>query len=387
MKTPLRTTSLLVLALAAPATAAQTTPPQLPLYRPIDLGVVPGWTRSSALDVNNKRQVTGTLTLDATEPMAFVWLPRPAYGLPAGMSTLGALPLDALNTSLAGSINDCGQIVGTSIGNTGFGGPPPTFGSTLRGFVWQDGEMRDVGTLAGTATAWSGAIAINQRGTIVGWSHAEPASRNAFATRIGCGDRPQGELADLGALGGTDAVATAVNDKDQVVGIASFASPSGGSYSSVAFFHDPRSGETVELPSLARATFCVANALNDRGVVVGSCQTVGASGFTEHAVLWRRDRSGWSIEDLGTFAGTSRNVPTAIDGQDHVIGSTYQQGDAAGRAFLWIDGEFRFLDDLLVTSEPVQIVWTGGTNDRGDIAATGYGANGEERAFLLMRVR
>jgi probable HAF family extracellular repeat protein len=386
MKIAIRTTSLLVLVLlTAPSTDAQGSPsePQLPLYRPVDLGVVPGWTQSSASDVNNKRQVAGYLLLDdTTSPMAFVWLPRPAYGLPAGMSTLGTLPLDDLNTSFASGINDCGQIVGTSIGNAKGGGPPPTFGSTLRAFVWQDGAMRDVGTLAGTATAWSSAAAINQRGTIVGWSHSESGEQHAFATRVPCGALPGGELADLGTLGGIRSAATAVNEKDQVVGIA------GASFStSVAFFHDPRSGETVELPSLAGATSCAANALNERGVVVGTCQTMDASGLTEYAVLWRRSRTGWSIEDLGTFDGTSRIVPTGIDGQNHVSGSSHALAGAAGRAFLWVDGEFHYLDDLLVTQEPIQILWTGGTNERGDIAATGINALGEDRAFLLMRIR
>jgi probable HAF family extracellular repeat protein len=308
--------------------------------------------------------------------MAFVWLPQPASGLPAGMSELGTLPLGVTNGSWPGAIDNCGRIVGTSIGNT------PGTPSTLRAFLWQDGVMLDLGAKPGV---WSGALATSDKDVVVGWSDVTPGESmmRAFATRIRCGTVPDGGLIDLGSLGGSWSQATAVNDKGQVVGTTSFRLPS-GSVIGVPFSRDAR-GDMIDLPLLSGATFGSALALNERGAVVGSClNTRGA--VTERAALWRRTHAGWSITELGSFVGTTRNVPTAIDEQERVVGYASLDGND-WHAYLWSEGEFYALDDLLETPSPIRIARTGGVNRRGDIAAAGYNELGEYRAFLLLRVR
>jgi probable HAF family extracellular repeat protein len=367
--------------LIAPASAHRTDPGrEPPLYRPIDLGVVPGWTFSRAVDVNDKRQVTGFLG-DDSGYMAFVWLPRPELGLPAGMSVLGTLPLGDHYGSRASGINDCGQIVGITSG-----------GTVPRGFLWQEGVMDDLGALEGLGSPWCGAAAINRKGTIVGSSGVMSINStvHAFATRVRCGDRPDGELVDLGSLSGHWSWAAGVNDKDQIVGATSLRLPP-GDVIAAPFFHDPSDG-SVDLPMLAglgpgAIDSGRAQAINDRGVIVGSCLSVRGNRITERAVLWRRTRDGWSTTELGTFPGKPRNFPTDIDERDRVVGFAIANGELEATAYLWIDGVFHALDDLLVTSQPIRIVETGGINDRGDIAAGGYNAQGEYRAFLLLCVR
>jgi uncharacterized membrane protein len=239
--------------------------------------------------------------------------------------------------------------------------------------------MRDLGSLSGSS---SGATAVNEKGLVVGWSYVPPGSTmRAFATMVHCGARPAGDLADLGSLDSWSS-ANAVNDKGEVVGQTSFRIRP-RSVIGVPFFRDARGG-MVDLPLLAGAEFGSARALNEHGVVVGSCLSF-QGGVTERATLWRRTHDDWSITDLGPFLGTTRNAPTAIDEHERVVG--YASVDEIDwHAYLWADGEYRALDHLLVTHKPVRIARTGGMNHRGDIAATGYNAQGEYRAFLLLRV-
>src|SRR5215469_8184114 len=55
---------------------------------------------------------------------AFLWLPQPAYGLPAGMNDLGTLAGEQYSS--ANGINSTGQVVGGS-GTVSFMGPSPAF--------------------------------------------------------------------------------------------------------------------------------------------------------------------------------------------------------------------------------------------------------------------
>jgi probable HAF family extracellular repeat protein len=61
-------------------------------------------------------------------------------------------------SSAAVAINDRGQIVGST--DTG------RSTDAIRPFLWQNGQLRDLGSLGGSARA----VAINNHGQIVGWS-------------------------------------------------------------------------------------------------------------------------------------------------------------------------------------------------------------------------
>jgi len=95
----------------------------------------------------------------------------------------------------------------------------------------------------------------------------------------------------------------------------------------------------------------------------------------------------WSVTDLGRFDGLPRNSPTAIDGKDRVIGTAGGDGLSDTRGWIWVQGVYHALDDLLVTPEPIRITQTGGINARGDIAASGIAVDGQLRGYLLVRVR
>jgi uncharacterized membrane protein len=64
---------------------------------------------AAAQDVNQLGQIVGQATNSANNLDAFLWLPVPAYGLPAGIRDL--TPINT-NSHFATAINDLGQIVG-----------------------------------------------------------------------------------------------------------------------------------------------------------------------------------------------------------------------------------------------------------------------------------
>ncbi len=98
-------------------------------------------------------------------------------------------------------INAAGQVVGFA----------PTRKDDRRAFLWQEGKMRDLGTLGGSHSLGTG---INSRGEVVGTALTRNDDLYAFAFQ-------DGKMKPLGAPPGTDdSAATSVNDNGQVAGVA-----------------------------------------------------------------------------------------------------------------------------------------------------------------------
>jgi probable HAF family extracellular repeat protein len=126
-----------------------------------------------AQDCNAYRQVFMRQT--GEEGGCAVPVPEPSisYSI-TDLGTLGGLK------SIASDINKFGQVAGYSTTTT----------RAERPFLWQNGVMKDLGTLGG-AGSFHGARAINDAGQVVGTSNS-----HAFLYR-------RGMMQDLGTLGGT----------------------------------------------------------------------------------------------------------------------------------------------------------------------------------------
>ena len=112
------------------------------------------------------------------------------------LTDLGTLP--GFNQSVATSINNKGQVVGSSADGV----------STTHAFLYSSDAMMDLGTLAGDYSESDG---INNLGQVVGYSTTNGEADHAFLFS-------DGQLHDLGTLGGNNSIAYAINDSGKIVG-------------------------------------------------------------------------------------------------------------------------------------------------------------------------
>lgn len=190
----------------------------------------------------------------------------------------------------------------------------------------------------------------------------------------------RGDWFDVGNItGNPDEISPAndINNLGQVVG------GSGSAGSRRAFRTQPYAAINPladALPYLPNSTTAEAFAINDRDQVVGFSNTrVGTSTLTR-PVLWE----GTTVIDLSTLGGNTERA-FGINQLGHVVGHSYLSGNVSLRAFLWVDGVLRNLNDLLPAGSGWVLNEARAINNFGQI--TGYGAhNGITRAFLMTPV-
>jgi probable HAF family extracellular repeat protein len=254
----------------APASATQADG-----YRVTDLGTLPGQPASFATAINDRGDVVGASGYRAT-----LW----RRGRIIDLGTLGGL------YSRARDINGHGDVIGES----------RTATDTVHAFRWRNGRMIDLGTLPGYENSY--ATAVNDRGAVLGFSVGEGAGRPTLW-------RPDGTKVDLGELTGMDNVlglddtgrfvgsvsldgmnsapalwsagrltmlsgtpgtAVAINDRGDAAGY--FVVGTAGSF----FWHRGLLTEIPLVPNMPPASMMQAQALNNRGQVVGNS---GVGGF------------------------------------------------------------------------------------------------------------
>jgi probable HAF family extracellular repeat protein len=222
-------------------------------------------------------------------------------GLVAGRSSTNGLVLWQGSSSVAlgvqgtiGGINDAAEVVGaySSVGQQ-------------RAFVYRNGQVTELAALPG-ASGDSTAYSVNERGEIVGSAGGRPFLYT------------EGAMRDLGTLGGATGTARGINDRGQVVGMATDANGL-----PMPFVYDSA------MRAIPGTSDAVAIAINNKGQVIASAE--GTYG-------WLLD--GGTATRLDTLPavkakGWRHMEPTAINERGWIVGSAMTaEGDT--RAFILI---------------------------------------------------
>jgi probable HAF family extracellular repeat protein len=294
-------------------------------------GLAEGQAESTTKDPNNENFCAyGT----GFECLPFLWA--------RGQSI--PLPLLGGNNGSVGTINKWGQVSGYV--ETDFRDSDCASGVTVNGtgpqvlrfepVIWGPalGQIRQLELLQGDTVGV--AVAINDRGQSVG---ASGTCADTLIPPIAVGPhavlwQSDGTPVDLGNLGGT-----------------------------------------VDVNSLAVGN--IALGLNNKGQVVGSSAIPDETG--DHAFLWSKDAL---MQDLGTLPGDPHSVANAINDRGDIVGMSF---DPAGnpRAFLIQNGVMRDLNTISQGNTSLYLLGAYSINSHGEIAGFGVQlSTGEVHAFV-----
>ncbi len=206
------------------------------------------------------------------------------------------------------AINSLGHAVGASF----------VPGNNYHATLWINGTVLDLGVLSDDSEAWG----ISDDDWVVGRSGGI-STRRAFLWR-------DGQMEDLGTLGGDTAEAAAINIAGQIAGTSRLYP---GEIPGRGFVWE--AGEMSALEGFTPESNSNAQDINSSGVVVGS-GTHPDFGNNQHAAVWVDGQ----INDLGTFRPDNSGISRAFGINDlgYVVGLASTEREIRGIAFVWHDG-------------------------------------------------
>jgi probable HAF family extracellular repeat protein len=335
-----------------------------------DSGLIAGLTENGLID-----PLTGF-----SQVRAVLWVGQVSLNL----CTLGG------NASQAFAVNGLGQVVGVALN-----AKPDDFAQTMtflpaatqaRAFLWQNGVMRDLGTLGGNDAA---AVTINPRGQVTGFSYTD-ASPNPVTgvPTVHPFLWEHGKMRDLGSLGGSQAYpgplyipggqdaagGVVLNSDGDVAGTSMLAGDA--SWHAYRWSH----GIMRDLGTLGGAN-SESFAMNEHGDIVGRAD-FSPKDTHHHAFLWQRG----AMTDLGWLPPCLNSTAKGINVRNQIVGETGacpSGGD--GHAFISENGRPMVdLNDLVLPEHELTVIGAAYINDRGEIGGLGQLPNGDVHAVVLI---
>jgi probable HAF family extracellular repeat protein len=337
----------------------------------VALDSLPGGYSTAPVSISTNGLIAGEAMNGALDPVTG-WPEENAVfwqnGKITNLGTLGGYE------SASSMVNNRGQVAGFS--SNAIPDPHSLFGlgTQTRAFLWDERNgMQDIGTLGGPDAV---STSINERGQIAGASFTSDMAFDPFLWEPPTGRHPNGEMIDLGSLGGTfgfEGDGVALNNHGQVVGVSNLA---GDVYSHPFLWTKP--GPMQDLGTVG-GNFGMANAINDAGEVVGWATNAGDQAL--FAFLWRNG----IMTNLGVLPGKLCSYAHQINAEGQVTGSSDDDcNDGNSHAFLWENGGPMVDLNDLVSGADMTLGGATGINDRGEITGIGVLANGDAHVFLLI---
>lgn len=297
---------------------------------------------AAATTINNQRQIAGYSHVPGEPYHVWVW----EAGELLDLGDLGG------NTTQSRCINESGDVVG-------YGNNEELDWEAL---VWINGEFVEFPTFGGPGTR---AFGINESRQVVGDSQI-PLPLGYWHAYIW----EDGVMTDLGTLGGANSQAYAINNLGQVAGFA--VNPAIQARAVIWEDHVPT--ELEHHPTYPNG---VAYDINDAAVAVG---TVGQGEEVVIPVKWEAGE----LSYLGQLTGDLNAYAWSINESGVVVGWT-RPSFFDVIATIWIDGEVYDLNELIPPNSGMSLKYAWNINDNGEIAGMCH-QYGMPRAYLLTPV-
>ncbi len=376
---------LTALTVSWPCAEGQQLPPH---YAVTALGTL-GGDLSNAAGINDNGFVFGDANLPGNaNEHATVWRngvitdlgtlggPNSSIGFVAKPNDTGLITGNAQT----GTVDPLGENWGLVFGCAANGTPCQGSQYLTLGFAWQNGTIRPLPTLGGNnALAFGGA---NEQGQIVGTAETATRDPNCIAPQVldleavVWGPKP-GEIQEFPPLPGDSiGIASGINDVGQVIGATGICGSPAIGFSLAVHAVLWQNGSVTNLGSLGGVMNNVATAINNRGQVVGLSDLAGDA--TAHAFLWQDG----VMTDLGTVPGDFFSVAYGINDKSQVVGQSCDVNFNC-RAFVWENGVMTDLNTLISSNSSPYLLDAEGINSSGEIVGNAFDQNsGDVLGFL-----